>query len=1028
MNKKLSFFTIGLLLGLISFSQSVVQRSAAVITVEDWRLMAGYNFFLPRYGDTTAANVQKGIDSSGAIVYTYDDKIWFRTHAKKWKEVGADLSSNYWGILGNSGTVDGVNFLGTTDNIPFNIRANNQKAGRIEISSSTANTFYGYLTGNSNSTGTYNTANGYRAFINNTSGGFNTVMGYQSLFSNLTGVYNTSIGVQSLYSNTSGGFNTGLGVLALYNSTGSFNSSFGYHAIINNTTGNYNTGIGYNANVRLGNLTNATAIGANSIVAVSNAISFGDSALNTMSGFGTSFPTNIVDIQGTDPLRLRTLSSGSNTDSIMTIDGSGVVKKRNISSIAERFGVSGEDDVANEDRGFDANNFYFSINNAKTFGVSTYFNNNSIFLSDDDGFVVSTSNSGLKYKGSALTLTSGETGNHKIILDCGDMTADGVIAIPTVSGGSQILPLSVNGHFAGGIDGNIVVPVGTGTVTSVATGYGLSGGTITTSGTLLVDSATLKNYFRRNKDSVAGGYYPYSSNPLGYLTGNQSITLSGDVSGSGTTAITTTLATVNSNVGTFGTVDSVPVITVNAKGLTTAASKTKIQIAESQVTNLTTDLAALVPTSRTISTTAPITGGGDLSANRTFAIAASTNSVDGYLTAADHTTFAAKQSALTGTKNYIPYFGSNNVINSVSTFNRDSATGFVGIGTATPAYQLHVKGTDNVCMFEGYSTSPGTVPGILCRRGDGTVASPVGVSNGYAIGGFFGAGMTNTLAFTGFSSTLKFFAAETYTSSAQGSYMTFELTPIGSTTRAEYARMLGNGALGLGTTAPAASSLFDVTSTTKGILIPRQTTTQVNAISSPAKGLLVFDTTLGVPKWSLGTGTGNFNRSVITNDATPSNGQIPIGNGTNYTVATPTGTQGVSVTTGSGTLAIGLGAISPVNYYSTSATPAIVAGAGAGTSPTVSIVGTNSGGIITITTGTLPTLSAVAATITFSSSFAFPNGCAVVVSPHNANAAILSGAQMVYLIGATTNWTVNTGTTALTAITTYEFNYKVEGY
>jgi len=51
-----------------------------------------------------------------------------------------------------------------------------------------------------------------------------------------------------------------------------------------------------------------------------------------------------------------------------------------------------------------------------------------------------------------------------------------------------------------------------------------------------------------------------------YLTGNQSITLSGDISGSGTTAITTTLATVNANVGTFA------VATVNAKGLVTAAA------------------------------------------------------------------------------------------------------------------------------------------------------------------------------------------------------------------------------------------------------------------------------------------------------------------------------------------------------------------------------------------------------------------------------------------------------------------------
>ena len=41
-----------------------------------------------------------------------------------------------------------------------------------------------------------------------------------------------------------------------------------------------------------------------------------------------------------------------------------------------------------------------------------------------------------------------------------------------------------------------------------------------------------------------------------------------------------------------------------------------------------------VPESRTISTTAPLTGGGDLSANRTIAMPAATPAVDGYMTAA----------------------------------------------------------------------------------------------------------------------------------------------------------------------------------------------------------------------------------------------------------------------------------------------------------------------------------------------------------------------------------------------------------
>ena len=49
-----------------------------------------------------------------------------------------------------------------------------------------------------------------------------------------------------------------------------------------------------------------------------------------------------------------------------------------------------------------------------------------------------------------------------------------------------------------------------------------------------------------------------------------------------------------------------------------------------------------VYTSRTINTTAPITGGGDLSGDRTFAIPAATSLVDGYLTAADWTTFNNK--------------------------------------------------------------------------------------------------------------------------------------------------------------------------------------------------------------------------------------------------------------------------------------------------------------------------------------------------------------------------------------------------
>lgn len=59
------------------------------------------------------------------------------------------------------------------------------------------------------------------------------------------------------------------------------------------------------------------------------------------------------------------------------------------------------------------------------------------------------------------------------------------------------------------------------------------------------------------------------------------------------------------------------------------------------------DLSGYVPTSRLINTTAPLIGGGNLSADRTLSIPAATATVDGYLTAADWVTFNNKTGGLT---------------------------------------------------------------------------------------------------------------------------------------------------------------------------------------------------------------------------------------------------------------------------------------------------------------------------------------------------------------------------------------------
>jgi uncharacterized protein (TIGR02145 family) len=58
-----------------------------------------------------------------------------------------------------------------------------------------------------------------------------------------------------------------------------------------------------------------------------------------------------------------------------------------------------------------------------------------------------------------------------------------------------------------------------------------------------------------------------------------------------------------------------------------------------------------------------------------------------------------------------------------------------------------------------------------------------------------------------------------------------------------FTTVVANGQVGIGIATPAASAQLDVSSTTKGLLPPRMTTTQRDLIILPATGLVIFNTT-----------------------------------------------------------------------------------------------------------------------------------------------------------------------------------------
>lgn len=223
------------------------------------------------------------------------------------------------------------------------------------------------------------------------------------------------------------------------------------------------------------------------------------------------------------------------------------------------------------------------------------------------------------------------------------------------------------------------------------------------------------------------------------------------------------------------------------------------------------------------------------------------------------------------------------------------------------------------------------------------------------------------------------------------------------------------GRVGVGTT--DIKSGFDIETSINGL--------PASSGSAPRGGLRVsnsnnvtldFGNVSSGSAWIQVSDAGNYaaNFPLLLN---PNGGNIIIGSSTN-------GSDKLQVS-GSGNFT---STVTALNTYTTSSTPSVAAGASAGSSPTISIGGTNQGFSVTLTPGTAPTESGILWTATFSGSFAYPNGCFPVFSPTSANSALLSGVTMVYTVGNTTTVTMYAGSTALTTGVTYSWNITTNGY
>lgn len=456
-------------------------------------------------GDATFSSLASGASApstTGTLVKVVSDangKLSFQTN-----NTGTVTSVGL--TTGTSGTDVGVSNSPVTGsgtitlNIPTASATNTGKLSNTDWS--TFNNKIGSLNGLSNSTQSFSVTNSTSGFTINSSGGTHTFnlpyeenstsfrLGHQSVRrDNSVSLGNNAMGSSGASANN----NTAIGkdVLRLAGSTGSGgtnNVGIGFQSLYSNTTGLNNTCISNYSGYNITSGTNNTAIGNLSgftLSTQSNNTFIGYEAGRQNTGSGGVFIGNQAGRNETNSNRLYIENSDGSTPLIGGDFNTNVVGiNTDFGSIARTLTVTGEmrvTDLVTDNPikiiGADAEGDFSEI----TAGSGLTLTGSSLTAND-----VSNTNERIT---SVVSMGTFGTGNTIVILEAGN-SFTGIIpamtgATNTVAGKQGVVPPPAAGsqnRFLRG-DGTWVDNAN-GTVTSILTDNGITGGTITTTGTI----------------------------------------------------------------------------------------------------------------------------------------------------------------------------------------------------------------------------------------------------------------------------------------------------------------------------------------------------------------------------------------------------------------------------------------------------------------------------------------------------------------------------------------------------------------